>query len=426
LAAKALAARGGKRTAWHEQCRMELQRASFPTAVMFANSDTDAMRAPAHARTAQSGGATMLERVAQSALDLTGGMYACVLRPGSPAGAPVIVAAAGTPVPLHDGATRHVLPLVIDDVEVGKLVVDSASAHASQPQLALLAALAAAALENEALLAETGRQMRRLAYRQYQLLSGTIYHLKNVLGTASEYIELLDIDGELSADQRGYVKRSRASIDAGLRLLTELHELGRSDAGELVPQPEPLNLAALIREVVEDHRLAAGAANIHFVLQMRRRLPPLRTDPDCVRQILDNLLSNAVRYSPSDGTVRVRVSVRRGRRASDPAYWIRIDVSDSGPGVAEGAAVFEEIERVQHKGTAGFRLAISRRVARLLGGELLLKHEDRRRGPRRPGRPGWRGGEAPGRAGAVPAPDPPGAAGAAATGATFSLLLPAD
>jgi signal transduction histidine kinase len=101
-------------------------------------------------------------------------------------------------------------------------------------------------------------------------------------------------------------------------------------------------------------------------------------------------------------------------------------VSDSGPGVAEGAAVFEEIERVQHKGTAGFRLAISRRVARLLGGELLLKHEDRRRGPRRPGRPGWRGGEAPGRAGAVPAPDPPGAAGAAATGATFSLLLPAD
>lgn len=209
------------------------------------------------------------------------------------------------------------------------------------------------------------------ARRHYQLLSGTIYHLKNTMAVVSEYMELLDIEGELNDSQRDYIARSRRSMATAMRLLSELHELGRADAGEIVARIEPLDIGSLIRDVMRDLRLSDATTGVRFVFD-DTGVPRLHTDPDCVRQILENLLSNAVRYSPAEGTVLVTASVRSGRRADDPARWVCIDVVDAGPGVAEQEAVFEEVSRVGRKGSPGFRLAISRRLAKLLGGDLTL------------------------------------------------------
>jgi len=213
---------------------------------------------------------------------------------------------------------------------------------------------------------------RAQALRHFQLLSGTIYHLKNTLAVASEYNELLEMDGKLSDTQREYVTRSRRSIGTALRLLSELHELGRADAGELVPESEPLNVAALLRDMLTDYHLATAMTGGHFVVDTPD-LPLVDTDVDCVRNILDMLLSNAARYSPHDAVITIRARTQPGRRATDPPHWLRIDVIDLGPGVAEKDGVFEEVQRVNKKGSPGFRLAIGRRVARLLGGDLTLE-----------------------------------------------------
>lgn len=209
------------------------------------------------------------------------------------------------------------------------------------------------------------------ARRHYQLLSGTIYHLKNTMAVVSEYMELLDIEGELNDSQRDYIARSRRSMSTAMRLLSELHELGRADAGEIVARIEPLDICSLVRDVIRDFRLSDATTGVRFVFD-NAGVPPLQTDPDCVRQILENLVSNAVRYSPAEGTVQVTASVRSGRRADDPARWVCVDVVDAGPGVTEKEAVFEEVSRVARKGSPGFRLAISRRLAKLLGGDLTL------------------------------------------------------
>lgn len=209
------------------------------------------------------------------------------------------------------------------------------------------------------------------AQHHYRLLSGTIYHLKNTMAVVSEYMELLDIEGELNDSQRDYIARSRRSMATALRLLSELHELGRADAGELITEAEPLRVGALIRDVLRDHRLSHATSGVRFVYHASD-VPLLFTDPDCVRQILDNLLSNAARYSPADAAVTISAGVHSGRRAGDPDEWLRIDVADRGPGVAEHDDVFEEVSRVGRKGAPGFRLAISRRIARLLGGDLTL------------------------------------------------------
>jgi signal transduction histidine kinase len=218
-------------------------------------------------------------------------------------------------------------------------------------------------------------QRQAQALRHFHLLSGTIYHLKNTLAVASEYNELLEMDGKLSDQHREYVTRSRRSIGVALRLLSELHELGRADSGELVPVSEPLHLNTLLRDMLSDYHLANATTGVHYVIESTP-IPGIETDVDCVRNILDMLLSNAARYSPRDGVITIRTKLQPGRRASDPPSWLRIDVIDQGPGVAEKEAVFEEVQRVNRKGPPGFRLAIGRRLARLLGGDLTLQTSD--------------------------------------------------
>jgi signal transduction histidine kinase len=277
-------------------------------------------------------------------------------------------------VPIAAPPRRVVVPLVVGGTALGYLVADEiegAVPAEAQRELALLGAAGALALQNHAVLAEADRQAARAAQRHFRLLVGTIYHLKNTLANSSEYLDLLGMSGEMSSAQRDYVERSRRSVDMAMRLLTELHDLGLTDSGELVPEPEPLNISAVVRDLVQDYRTGTASSTVSFVLEVEE-LPPIRTDGDCVRQVLDTLLSNAVRYSPRAGIITVRAQLVEGRRAADPERWLRLDVADRGPGVAENQEVFEEVQRVSRKGSPGFRLAIARRLARLLGGDLVL------------------------------------------------------
>jgi signal transduction histidine kinase len=327
----------------------------------------------------------MLRTVTESVRELTHADFAYVVRsaPHGPELEVVESAGSGAPaqyemiraLPLSAPPGRLVLPLSLDGMHLGVLVADGISiapTPESERELELLTAMAALALQNQVLVVETQRLAVQQAERQFRLLSGTIYHLKNTLAIASEYSQLLQLDDEVSDGQREYLRRSQRSIATALRLLSELHELGRTETGDVVLQREPLNVVALIRDILRDYRLSTATTGIRFDLETPF-VPLINTDPDCVRQVVDTLLSNAVRYSPADAQITVKLSVRSGRRAGDPAQWLRIDVNDSGPGVAEREAVFEEIQRVERKGPPGFRLAISRRIARLLGGDLTLE-----------------------------------------------------
>jgi signal transduction histidine kinase len=329
------------------------------------------------------GGDGMLRRVAESVRAVTAGTHAYILHRthGSKDGLIMAVAGLGGPqagerlTPPPAAPPRRILiPLSLDGAPLGSVVADGISKPLSpeaQRELALLAGLAARALQNHALVEEAERRATREAQRHFRLVGGTVYHLKNSLAQVSEYLELLEMEAELEAQQEHYVMRARRSLGTALRLLSELYELGRAEAGQVTPEREPLNLVAMIRDTARDYQLSTGTTGLQFNLELHD-LPLLQTDPDCVRQILDNLISNAVRYSPASAPITIRAMVRAGRRDADPETWVRVDVVDRGPGVGEGDDVFEEIERVNRKGAPGFRLAISRRIARLLGGNITL------------------------------------------------------
>jgi signal transduction histidine kinase len=239
-----------------------------------------------------------------------------------------------------------------------------------------LAVLAGLALQRKLLLEDlqrTREDYQTVVENKFRLIIGISEELKNRLGAAGEYVQLLDTEGELNDVEKKYIAGSRRSIDAAVHLINEMVQLSRAETGRLTLQIEPVNVGAVLRGIVKDYRLELGTTGVEFIVDVPD-LPIIETDIDAVRQILDNVLSNALRYTPSGGRITIGADIRPGRRKSDPSKYICLTVADTGPGVGDQDMIFEEVYRVERRGTTpGFRLAISRRIARLLGGELTLE-----------------------------------------------------
>jgi signal transduction histidine kinase len=209
---------------------------------------------------------------------------------------------------------------------------------------------------------------------KYRLIGGLSMNLKNTLSVASGYLQLLDMNEELSITQQDYITRGRRAIQVAVNLITEVVDLARAQAGDLSIELESVNLSTFVRDAFANHAHAASAKRILFNADTPARIPTVYTDPTYVREILDALLSNAVKYTPDGGCITVRMEHREGRRLGDPSAWVCLSVQDTGPGIPQPERLFEEVDRVENpKPPIGFRLVICRRIARLLGGDLTVE-----------------------------------------------------
>lgn len=204
------------------------------------------------------------------------------------------------------------------------------------------------------------------------LMRGVTHDLKNPLGAALGYAQLLE-DGALGAvsdAQREVVVRMRRLVQLSVDTVGELLELSRSEGGQLRLSPVRTDAAALVRDAAGDYQAAAQAAALTLDVTGIDAPVPLTTDPRRVRQVLGNMLSNALKYTPGGGVVRVTLATGPGQ--------VTVSVTDTGPGIPAEFQdrVFDEFFRVPStRGTAagtGVGLTISRRIARLLGGDLTL------------------------------------------------------
>ncbi len=225
------------------------------------------------------------------------------------------------------------------------------------------------------------RDAERAMAAKSALMRGVTHDLKNPLGAARGYADLL-ADGALGPLPDSYVKmigRLRSLLTATLDTVNDLVEVSRADSGQLRIERRICDVAQLARDCVDDYRATGEAAGLTLgfdldpaALEMVSRVS---TDPTRVRQVLGNMLSNAVKYTPRGGTVRIVVT------PSDDEELGRVvvcAVTDTGPGIPESLRerVFEEFFRVPATvaiahGT-GVGLAIARRLSRLLGGDLRL------------------------------------------------------
>ncbi len=165
--------------------------------------------------------------------------------------------------------------------------------------------------------------------------------------------------------QRALAQQIGCALDSTTDLLGTLLDMSRLEAGGLVPEPRDFPLAEVLDPLAAQFRVLAQERGLRLRFVSTRAW--VRSDPQLLRRVLQNFLANAVRYTAS-GSLLIGVRRRQGT--------LRIEVHDTGPGIApsQRALIFEEFRRGDEgRGQGlGLGLAISRRIAHLLGSEIAL------------------------------------------------------
>jgi PAS domain S-box-containing protein len=416
-----------KRAAAERERLLERERSARAEADRRAREEA-ALRRAAEAVSATFTVEEVIRRIAESALEATTADGAFVQRIDAGAQEIEVVAAAGRPVPpLGErsayrgsvtaravergkpealarvrpgprpaaGLERHcldcaavVVPLMDAGQPLGSLVLvrGPGAAPFREDEIArarTFGRLASLAFRKAHLLESSERrreELQRVLESRARLMRGFSHDVKNPLGAAEGQLALLEqgVLNGLRPEQREGVMRARRSIETALRLIDSLIELERTEAGHIHLEYAVTDVRAAARDVAEEYRAAAEAKGLALDIELPEELPLIRTDPDRVRQVLGNLVSNAVKYTERGG-IRVRVAARSGPAAPGPGGWVAVDVSDTGPGIPKDKQeeVFGEFTRLEPgtgRGT-GLGLAIGRHLARALGGDITLQSE---------------------------------------------------
>jgi signal transduction histidine kinase len=227
----------------------------------------------------------------------------------------------------------------------------------------------------EARVAARTRELEVANRHKSEFLANVSHELRTPLTAIKGFVDnMLDgLTGELNSGQLRYLTRIKANTDRLARLINDLLDLTRIEAGRLELRPTSLLLTPLVTEVVAS--LRPVAEDKHIQLDVAAAAPDATAwaDRDQVTQVLMNLLGNALKFTPAHGHITVTI-------ARDGAAWVQIAVADTGPGIAaeEAAKIFDQFYQVAHVGTqrphgTGLGLAISKMLVEMQRGRLWVE-----------------------------------------------------
>jgi len=195
-----------------------------------------------------------------------------------------------------------------------------------------------------------------------RLLADVTHELRTPLTIMQGNLEAL-LDGVYPADP-AHLEPILDETRVLSRLVDDLRTLSLAEAGALTLHREPTDVGQLLTDSVASFRVQADSAGVELATVVDEVLPQLEIDPVRMREVLSNLLSNALRYTPRGGTVRVGASLSDGT--------VRISVRDSGPGIAAEALphIFDRFYKSDESRGAGLGLAIAKSLVVAHGGEI--------------------------------------------------------
>jgi two-component system sensor histidine kinase BaeS len=252
----------------------------------------------------------------------------------------------------------------------GRLAGGERSARVRVGGLAETAALGAAFNEMADELEREASQRDRLDRLKDEFVLTASHELRSPLTSVLGFAELLMMERDsLTPKQVETVEVILDNCRHLVRLLNDLLDLARSDAGRLTVRPQPTDVAALVEDAARTMRAQTEGSGQSLAETVQPGLPQVNVEPDRIRQVLVNLLTNAHEYSPQGARIGVEA------RALDAE--VEIAVTDNGPGIPEDQLehVFERFTRgdaglTQRVGGTGLGLAISKSLVELHGGTI--------------------------------------------------------
>lgn len=205
-----------------------------------------------------------------------------------------------------------------------------------------------------------------------QMTADIAHELRTPISLIIGHIDAME-EGVLPASSETFAILRDEALRLG-RLVEDLRTLSRADAGELILVRRFVQPAHLLEQTSKLHQPLAREKNIAIQLEIEADLPEIHIDPDRIAQVLDNLMSNALRHTPAEGQITLR--------AQRNAESIELSIQDSGPGIdpSELPYVFDRFYRAdksrqRETGGSGLGLAIAKSIIELHGGQITVESE---------------------------------------------------
>lgn len=242
-------------------------------------------------------------------------------------------------------------------------------------QLKLAADLVSLAVEQERGASE---RIRRLAAESANrsksaFLANMSHEIRTPLNAVIGFAQILEWDDALGERQREQVRSIARSGEHLLRLINDVLDLSKIEAGHVQVTSAPIQLRGLFEDVASVFAFRAEAKGLRFEVEIDDRLPAVVVGDEAkIRQILVNLVGNALKFTDEGG-----VAIRARADAVDREVRLVIEVEDSGPGMTQNEVgrifdSFQQGDAGRDAGGTGLGLAISRRLAHLLGGSISV------------------------------------------------------
>jgi two-component system phosphate regulon sensor histidine kinase PhoR len=218
-------------------------------------------------------------------------------------------------------------------------------------------------------------QLRKLESLRRDFVANVSHELKTPLTAIRGLVEtLLDDPAMESETRRHFLERVRAQAGRLGQLVNDLLTLARVESAEGLPQRERVDVRVVLQECAARFEPLCAAKDLRLVRDLGTRSLIVLGDEECLRQIADNLLDNALKYTPAGGRVHLRA------RASEATPDVVVEVEDSGIGIPSDQLerIFERFYRVdkarsRELGGTGLGLSIVKNMAQALGGSVSVE-----------------------------------------------------
>jgi len=231
-------------------------------------------------------------------------------------------------------------------------------------------------LEYKRLLKEltaANEKLKELDKRKSAFVANVSHEFKNPLATIKNALSIIinGLAGDTSPKQKEFLSSAKNNIERLIRLVTDLLDISKIEAGKMEMRMENFDIVILLNEVLVDYERELAKKEISLKKDIQEDIGAIWADRDKISEVVINLLNNAVKYTPAGGEVGIKLIGEENE--------LYFEISDTGPGIPEEYKdkIFDKFERITSEKTegTGLGLPIAKDIVELHKGRIWVESE---------------------------------------------------